>query len=85
LREWFLEHHLTVTKFNLLTEDVHARRSRLLFQEAFGRSATVGIIAVPDPDYEAKRWWRYSQGVREILGETIAYVYARFFFWPSSK
>ena len=33
-------------------------------------------------EYDPKRWWCYSEGVREILGETIAYVYARFFFFP---
>jgi uncharacterized SAM-binding protein YcdF (DUF218 family) len=83
LREWFRDHQLTVTKFNVLTEDVHARRTRLLFQEAFGRSAAVGIIAVPNPDYDAKHWWRYSEGVREILGESIAYLYAAFLFHPA--
>jgi len=74
---------LAVMNFNVLTEDVHARRTRLLFQEAFGRETTIGIIAVPDPDYDAKHWWRYSEGVREVLGESIAYIYAKFFFWPA--
>ena len=82
LREWFRLQTNTVTAFNLLTEDVHARRSRLLFQKAFGTAMPVGIIAVPDPDYEPAHWWRYSEGVREILGETIAYAYARFIFTP---
>jgi len=66
-----------------MTEDMHARRTRLLFEEALGKSITVGIIAVPNPDYDARRWWRYSDGVREVIGESIAYIYARFFFYPS--
>jgi uncharacterized SAM-binding protein YcdF (DUF218 family) len=82
LREWFREHNMTVTNFVILTEDVHARRSRLLFQEAFGDSVQVGVIAVRNPDYEPSRWWRYSEGVREVLGESIAYVYAKFLFHP---
>lgn len=85
LREWFHEHHVAVSGFNLLTEDAHARRSRLLYQEAFGRDVAVGVIAAPDPDYDAKRWWYYSEGVREILGESIAYLYAKFFFWPGKN
>ena len=85
LRDYFQTNGVAVKSFNVLTEDVHARRTRLLFQEAFGRETTVGIIAVPDPDYDAKHWWRYSEGVREVLGESIAYVYAKFFFWPASK
>jgi uncharacterized SAM-binding protein YcdF (DUF218 family) len=83
LREYFRANGLAVMNFNVLTEDVHARRTRLLFQEAFGRETTIGIIAVPDPDYDAKHWWRYSEGVREVLGESIAYIYAKFFFWPA--
>ena len=67
---------------NVVTEDVHARRTRLLFQEALGPDVKVGIIAVPSPEYEARHWWRYSEGVREVIGESIAYVYARFLFWP---
>ena len=82
LREYFRTNGLALKKFNILTEDVHARRTRLLFQAAFGSEAAVGIIAVPDPDYDPRHWWRYSEGVREILGETIAYLYAKFLFWP---
>jgi UDP-N-acetyl-D-mannosaminuronate dehydrogenase len=37
----------------------------------------------PSPDYDSKHWWRYSDGVREGIGESIAYIYARFFFYPS--
>jgi uncharacterized SAM-binding protein YcdF (DUF218 family) len=85
LRNWFHEHDMTVHNINVLTEDAHARRTQLLFQKAFGRSVTVGIISVPDPDYDARHWWRYSEGVREVLGESIAYLYARFFFHPSDN
>jgi uncharacterized SAM-binding protein YcdF (DUF218 family) len=83
LRDWFREHGITVRSINVLTEDAHARRTQLLFQKAFGSDVAIGIISVPDPDYDAKRWWRYSEGVREVLGESIAYLYARIFFHPS--
>jgi len=83
LKRWFKEHNLQVRRFNLLTEDAHARRSRLLFQEAFGDTAEVGVISVPDPDYDPARWWKNSEGVRVIIGESIAYIYARFFFHPA--
>ena len=85
LREWFHEHHMNVHRINVVTEDVHARRTRLLFQEALGKSVVVGIISVPNPDYDTKHWWRYSEGIREILGESIAYLYAKVLFWPPSK
>lgn len=82
LRDWFNEHHMTVRGINVVTEDVHSRRTRLLFQKALGDGIKVGIIAVPNPDYDPKYWWRYSDGVREVIGESIAYIYARLFFWP---
>jgi hypothetical protein len=28
-------------------------------------------------------WWRYSQGVKDVVTEGIAYLYGRFFFYPS--
>ena len=84
LREWLREHNAAVRSFNVVTEDTHARRTRLLFQEAFGEGVKVGIIAVPNPDYDAKHWWRYSEGVKDVLMEGIAYIYAKFFFWPGA-
>ena len=85
LRSWFRGHNLVARSLNVLTEDVHARRSRLLFQEALGKDIKVGIIAVPNPDYDSRHWWRYSAGVREVSSETIAYVYAKFLFYPSES
>ena len=85
LRDWLREHNTPVYSINVLTEDAHARRTRLLFHEAFGKSVAVGIIAVANPDYESTQWWRYSDGVREVIGESIAYVYARLFFYPSAS
>jgi uncharacterized SAM-binding protein YcdF (DUF218 family) len=82
LRDWLRDHKIEIQSFNVLTEGVHARRTQMLFQKAFGNRVKVGIIAVPDPDYDAKRWWNYSEGVREILGESLAYIYAKFIFWP---
>lgn len=84
LCEYFQTNGLAVKRFNVLTEDVHARRTWMLFQEAFGKNVQVGIISVPNPDYDPAHWWRYSEGVREILGESIAYVYAAFLFHPSA-
>jgi uncharacterized SAM-binding protein YcdF (DUF218 family) len=85
LRDWFRDHGVTVRSINVLTESAHARRTQLLFQKAFGSDVTVGIISIPDPDYDAKHWWRTSEGVREVLDESIAYVYARIFFHPQDN
>ena len=83
LREWFREHAIAVHSFDILTENTHARRTRLLFQKAFGDEALVGIIAIDNPDYDPDRWWKSSEGVKNLFVEAVAYVYAKLLFWPS--
>src|SRR5438445_9660102 len=69
LRNWFRDHNMAVSGIDVVTEDLHARRTRLLFQKALGDKVAVGVIAVPNPDYDPKRWWHYSAGVREVVSE----------------
>lgn len=85
LRNWFRDHNVATSSINIVTEDLHARRTRLLFQKAFGDKVAVGIIAIPNPDYDARRWWHYSAGLKEVVSEGAAYVYARLFFYPSER
>jgi hypothetical protein len=40
------------------------------------------VIAVEDREYDPARWWRYSEGVKEVISEGAGYLYARFFFYP---
>jgi uncharacterized SAM-binding protein YcdF (DUF218 family) len=83
LRNWFRDHNMTVSSIDIVTEDLHARRTRLLFQKALGDKVAVGVIAIPNPDYDAKRWWRYSAGLKEVVSEAAAYAYTRLLFYPS--
>ena len=85
LRNWFHEQNMLVGGMNVVTEDVHARRTRLLFGKALGDDVSVGVIAVANPDYDSKHWWRYSAGVKDVVSEVAAYVYARLLFYPSSR
>ena len=80
LRDWCVSNHVEMARFNVITIGPHARRSRLMFQRAFKKPVQVGIIALTNEDYDADHWWRYSEGVRETLGEVVAYLYARIFF-----
>jgi uncharacterized SAM-binding protein YcdF (DUF218 family) len=85
LRNWFRDHNMSVRSFNVLTEDLHARRTQLLYRKAFGKRVAIGIIAVPSPDYDPTHWWRYSEGVEEVVTEGLGYLYAKFFFLPSQR
>ena len=83
IKVWIDKQQLPINTINLMTLGPHGRRSRLLYEEAFRGKVKVGIIAVPSPDYDASHWWRYSEGVRDVIGESIAYLYAKFLFWPN--
>jgi uncharacterized SAM-binding protein YcdF (DUF218 family) len=85
LRNWFQQHQLSPRGVNVLTENTHARRSRLLFKRALGNGAHVGVIAVNDPDYDSKRWWRYSEGVKDVVSEGFSYLYTKLFFFGGAE
>lgn len=78
LKEYSLRHGISLDALNLVSEGTHARRSRLCFQRALGREAKVGVISVENRDYDSNCWWRYSSGVKTILGESLALLYAWF-------
>jgi hypothetical protein len=82
---WMQQNNATPASFNVVSFGAHARRSWLLFEKVFEGRAKVGVIAVEDRDYDSKRWWRASQGVRVVLDELIAYGYAKFLFSPPKE
>lgn len=85
LKKWLLSHGITPTRVLLLSDGPHTRRSRLLFQMAMGKDVKVGSIAIPPKDYDERQWWHYSSGVRSVIAESIAYLYARFLFSPPKQ
>lgn len=82
VKNWIEKQGLDVHKIDVGTMGPHARRSRLLFQRAFGEDVKVGIIAFKEQDYDPAHWWRSSAGVREVPFEMIAYLYVKFLFKP---
>jgi hypothetical protein len=85
LHAWLRRHQIDATSLNILTMADHSRRTRLLFRKALGRNYRVGIISIENRDYDPHRWWQSSEGVRTVVGEMIAYGYARFLFWPRAQ
>ncbi len=82
LRDWLRANAVPTETVNIISLGAHSRRTRLLYEKAFGPTTRVGIIAVPHRDFEPARWWRSSQGFRIVTGEVIAYLYARCLFHP---
>ncbi len=82
LRQSFMTFNLQETNIHLVTVGPHGRRSRMLFQKALGSDYSVGVTSLEPYSYNAHNWYTYSEGVRSVLGELIAYTYARLFFYP---
>lgn len=85
LKTWLREHDTAASRINILTVGVHARRTRLLFQQAFGSDVRIGIVSMDEETFDPKRWWRSSQGFRSVMDEAIAFFYARFLFGADSE
>lgn len=80
LKAWLQEHGYPLDRVNIVTSGPHARRSRLLYEKAFGPGTQVGLTVSPERYFDPDRWWTTSMGFRSVMNELIAYVYARFFF-----
>ena len=77
-RQWLLNSNLNVQSINLYTFDVHTRRSWLIFKKVLAPKIQVGAITAKTRDYQPDKWWSSSAGVRSVISEVIAYIYARF-------
>lgn len=66
---------------NIVSESTHARRSWLIYKKVLADRMRVGIIAIPSQTYNPQRWWMYSAGVRAVIDETVAYIYASIVSW----
>lgn len=85
LKNWLQEHGRTHRRMHVISQGPHARRTRLLFEKAMGDEVTIGITAVEDRNFDPKKWWAGSYGVRAMVDEVVAYGYARLLFRPKSQ
>lgn len=76
LRDYCKNRGLTLDSLNLISLGAHTRRSGLCFRRAFGSQVAVGTIAVENLEYDPGRWWKFSEGVKEVAGEALAVTYA---------
>lgn len=82
LRQAFMAYNIEETNLHLITTGPHGRRSRMLFQKAMGDDYNIGITCLDEYTYNQKDWYTCSEGVRSVLGELIAYTYAKLVFHP---
>jgi DUF218 domain len=82
VEQWLHVQGLRAASIDVVTIGPHARRSRLLYEKALGDDVRVGVISVEDRRFDPDHWWRSSAGVRTVVDELIAYLYARIIFSP---
>lgn len=61
----------------IYTAGAHSRRTLLLYQHAFGAGYPLGIVSLDPEDFPPEKWCQYSEGVKQVLMEAIAWVYAK--------
>jgi len=57
---------------DVVSVGTHARRTRMNFRHAFGREVPVGVIAIDWVAYDPERWWASSDGVKQVIMESIS-------------
>lgn len=82
MREAIIAYNIKGKDLHLVTVGPHGRRSRMLFQKALGNDYNIGITCLDPGFYAPETWFTCSEGVRSVIGEFIAYGYAKIFFHP---
>ena len=70
---------------NIFTRGAHARRSRLIYSHIFEPAIKVGVIAWLPEQARTTPWWRSTERSRELLTETIGYLYETLLYLCQSK
>jgi hypothetical protein len=82
VRAWARRSGVELKKLDVVSRGPHARRSRLLYQEAFGPPVQIGVFAVRPEDYVEASWWRSSTGAREVAEQAVGLLWVKLFFDP---
>ena len=73
---------LSPASIDIVSFGPHSRRTWMMFKLIFSPGVQVGVISIEPRDYDVSRWWISSAGVRDVISETVAYLYARLIFSP---
>lgn len=85
VREKLAKIDAKVGAINLVTSDVHARRTRLLYQHAFRQEQVeIGVISIPPEHYSLNTWWQTSEGAKVVLTEFFGWLWTKLFFSPEA-
>lgn len=81
IKAWVQSSDKKINSLEVCSLGAHTRRTGYLFNKAFRKDVDIGTIAIRNRDYNPVFWFIYSEGVREVISELIAYIYAKYFFF----
>jgi hypothetical protein len=82
VKKQLAEKGLFPASLDVVSLGAHSRRTWIIYQMVFSPETQIGIYSIRPHDYDPEQWWSSSAGVRTIIDETIAYLYARLIFTP---
>lgn len=85
VRDWVAQSGLAVDALDVFSSGVHARRSWRLYRMAFGPAVRIGILSARPSHYELGSWWRTSLGARDVITESVAWLWTELFFHPAPR
>ena len=84
VREWFKQRGVSVTLLDVFSSGVQTRRSRELYQQAFGDQVAIAIVASQSIYFDPNYWWETSATGKGVAVEFTNWVLTKCCFKPGS-
>lgn len=82
VREWLKQRDIAVTRLDVFSSGVHTRRSRDLYQQAFGEQVEIGIVASQPANFDPAYWWESSATGKFVAVEFANWILTKCCFSP---
>jgi hypothetical protein len=76
VQTWLINHP-DIKTMNIMTLGPHARRTYLEFRRVLPQTVKLGVICIPNEDFDDDTWWTSSAGVKTVITEGLAYLFKR--------
>lgn len=67
-RDWLKTTNISVKGINIISLGAHTRRTWMIYNKILHKRYEIGIISLPDYDYNRSRSYKLIKTIREILG-----------------
>jgi len=83
VRDWAFKRGVKLDAIDVYSAGAHGRRSRMLYQKAFGPKINVGVLSARQQNYDERHWWRSSAATESVLKESIGLIWTICCFHPA--